>query len=65
MQTLTTMDKVVVDECYHMTTMDEVNWIKITHLLPICSLNLRTPPFVHLSLLQILVAFLDAQTKEK
>ena len=50
MQTLTRTRMVVIKE--HMTTMDEnVNWMKLTHVLSMFSLNLG-PLFVHLPLLQ-------------
>ena len=40
MQTQTRMDKVVIEGYYQMTTMDEnVNWMKLTHLLSTFSLN--------------------------
>ena len=52
MQILTRMDKVVLKDYYHMTTMDEnVNWLKLTHLLSIFSLNLKAP-FCTLHVLQ-------------
>jgi hypothetical protein len=34
MQTLTRVYKVIIDDYYHMTTMDDVGWIKLT----LCSL---------------------------
>ena len=44
MQTMTRMDKVDIKDYDHMTTMDEiVNWMKLTHLLSISSLNLKAP----------------------
>ena len=46
------MDKVVIEDYYHMTTMDEVMiWMEFTQLLSIFSLTLGSP-FVHLPLLQ-------------
>ena len=40
MQTLTRMDKVIIEDYYHMTIGDEnVNWMKLTHLL--LTLNLK------------------------
>ena len=34
MQNLTSMDKVVLEDCYHMTRGNEImNWMKLTHLL--------------------------------
>ena len=36
------MDKVVVQDYYHVTTMDEnVNWMKLAHLLSIFIINPR------------------------
>ena len=36
MQTPTKMDKVVIEDFYHMTIMDEnFNWMELTHLLSI------------------------------
>jgi hypothetical protein len=53
MQILTRMDRVPVEDHYHMTTMDEsANWMKLTHLLSSFSLNLGAL-FVHLSLFYI------------
>ena len=44
MQTPTRMDKVVIKDYYHMTTVDEnVNGMKLTNLLSISSLYLRGP----------------------
>ena len=52
MRTLTRMDKVVKEDYYHMTLMDEnTNWMKFTHILSKKSLNLRGGSFVHLPLL--------------
>ena len=43
MQTLTRMDVVVIDDSYHIMTMDDVNWIEPTHLLLGKILNFRGP----------------------
>ena len=44
MQTLTTTHLVVNKDYDHMTTMDEnVNWMKLTHLLSIYFVNLKAP----------------------
>ena len=41
MHTPTRMDKVVIRDYYHMTTMDEyVNWMELTHFLSVLSLAL-------------------------
>ena len=38
------MDKVVIEDYYHMTTMDvNVNWMELTYLLSKFSLNPRAP----------------------
>jgi hypothetical protein len=38
------MDTIVIEDYYHMTTMnDNINWMKLTHLLSIFSLTLRVP----------------------
>ena len=53
MQTLTRTDKVIIKDCYHMTTMDEdVCPMKLSPLLSFSSLNLRAP-FCNLHLIQI------------
>ena len=53
MHILTRMNKVVIEDFYHMTTMDEdVNWMKLTHLLWEQIFKPQDPPFVHLHLLQ-------------
>ena len=42
MQTLTRMDKTIIKDFDHMTTMDEnANLMKLTHLLLIFPLNLK------------------------
>ena len=44
MQTLTRTYMVVIEDTNHMTIMDEnVNWMKLTNLLSLSSLNLRAP----------------------
>ena len=38
------MDRVVIEDYYHMTTIDEnINWMKLIHLSSIFSLDLRGP----------------------
>ena len=54
MKNLTKVDKVVIEDCYHMTTLNEVmNWMKLTHLLLVFPLKLvgGGGAFVHLPLL--------------
>ena len=43
MQTLTRIDKVTIEDYYYMIMMidENVNWMKLTHLLSIFSLHLR------------------------
>jgi hypothetical protein len=44
MQTLTRIDSVVIGDWYHMTTMDEnINQMKLTHLLSTFPLKLKGP----------------------
>ena len=44
MQTLTRMNTVIIEDYYHMATIDEnVNWMKLAHLLSNFPLNLRAP----------------------
>lgn len=52
MQTLTRLDRVVIEEYYHTATMDEeVKYMKLTHLLSSFTLEVRHP-FLDLPLLQ-------------
>ena len=65
-KTLTRMDKVVIEDFYHMTTMDgNANWMKLTHLLPKFSLNLRAPFCTFTLTSNFLIAFLNVRTREK
>ena len=44
MQVITRMGMVVIMNYYHMTTMDEnMNWMKLTHMLSTFFVNLMTP----------------------
>ena len=43
MQTLTITDRVVIDDYYHMTTMDDMNRIQLVNLFSFSSLKLRAP----------------------
>ena len=53
MEILTRMDKIVIVDYYHMTTMNEnVNCMKLIYLLSTFSLNLKAP-FVNITLPQI------------
>ena len=59
MQTPTRMDKVVIEDYYHMTTMDEnMNWMELTHSLPIFP---QTP--ISLCTSTFTSTFLDVHTK--
>ena len=52
MQTLRIKYMAVMKDYDHMTIIDEnVNWMKLTYLLSMSSLNLKAP-FVHLPLLK-------------
>ena len=61
------MDKVVIGDYYHMTTMDEnVNWITLTHLLSNCALDLRVLFFCTSTITsKFPIAFLNEYTREK
>ena len=49
MQSIPSMDMIVIEDYYHMTTMDEnVNWMNLAHLLSMFSLNMR--PFFYICL---------------
>jgi hypothetical protein len=53
MQTPTRMDKVVIEDYYHTTKMNEnMNWMELMHLLSNFFLLTLRPPFVHLPLRQ-------------
>ena len=64
MQSLTIMVKVVIKDCHHMTTMDEnVNWIKITHLLLISFIKLKAPFYAFAFTFESLVDFPNVPTR--
>jgi hypothetical protein len=58
------MDRVVIEDCYYMTIMDEnVNWMKLAHLMSKNN-NLRAP-FCKLTFAsRFSITFLNAHTKE-
>ena len=65
MQTLTRMDRVVIEDYYYTTIADEnMNWMKLTHPLSSFPLNLRAPFCISTFTLYFLIAFLDIQTRE-
>lgn len=67
MQSLTRLDMVVIEDYYHMTTMnDNVSWMKLAHLLSIIPLTLVVP-FVHLHEYptKLLISFLNVHTREE
>jgi hypothetical protein len=65
MGTPTRMHKGVIADYYHMTTMDEnINWMKLTHLLLIISLNLRAPFCTSTLPSTFLIALLNVHTIE-
>ena len=48
MQTPTRMDKVVIEDYYHMTVLNKnANWMELSHLLSILSLNPRAPSYTY------------------
>ena len=65
MQTPTRMDKVVIEDYYHMTTVNEnLDWMKSTHMLSIF-LYAVGPPFVTPTFAStFLIAFLTVHTRE-
>lgn len=66
MQTPIRINRIVVGDYYHVTTMDEsMSWMKLAHRQANFSLTLR-PPFVHLPLLKrFLITFSNVHTKEE
>ena len=66
MKNLTRLDRVVIRDYYHMTTMDEnMNWMKPTHLLAISSLNLRRPLlYMYFFFSKFLIAVSNIHTRE-
>ena len=78
MQSLTKMNKVVIDDYYHMTIMNEnMNWMKLTHLSKFSfKPYLKTLLYIlHFKILnnllyiytcfKVLISFLNVHTKEK
>ena len=66
MQTLTRLDKVVIEDYYHMTIINEnVYYMKLAHLLSNFSQNLRVPFYTSTFTSKFLIAFLSVHTKEK
>jgi hypothetical protein len=66
MQNPTTMDKVVIKNYYHMTTIDEnVYWMKLTYLLSIFCSNLQGLLLYIYLYFTILNNFLKMYTLEK
>jgi hypothetical protein len=65
MQAPIRMNRIVIGDYYHVTTMDEsMYWMKLAHRQTNFSLTLR-PPFVHLPLLKrFLITFSNVHTKE-
>jgi hypothetical protein len=56
---------IVIEDYYHMMTMDEnVNIMKLTHLISKKPLNLRAPFCTSTFTLEYLIAFLIIHTKE-
>jgi len=66
MQSLTRMDKVVIDDYYHATTMNEtMNWMKLTHLLSIFSQNLTQELFCTFPTTKFLIVFCKSTLTSK
>ena len=58
--------KAVIENYYHMTTMDEsMNWMEVTHLLSIFSLNPRAPFCMITFTSTFLMSFLNVHTRGK
>ena len=56
---------VVITDYYHMTTVDEnVNWMKITHILSTFTLNLRGPFCTSTFTSKFLIIFLNAHLEK-
>ena len=66
MQSLTQTNMEVNIENYdHMTTKDEnVNWMKLTHLLSVFSLDLKAPFCISNFTSKNIITFLDVRTRE-
>ena len=63
---LTRMDKAVINDYYHMTTMDEsMNWMKLTHLMSTISPNLLVPFCTFHFTSKLLIDFLNIHSEEK
>jgi hypothetical protein len=66
MQTLIIMDKVVIEDYYDMTIIDEnVYLTKLTHLLSIFSLCLKVSFCTSTFTSKFLIAFVYVHTREK
>ena len=66
MQTLTRTNMVVIKDYDHMIAKDEnMNRMKLTHLLSIFPLNFRPPFYTSTFTSENLITFLDVHTSEK
>ena len=66
METLTRMNKVVIEDYYHMTKMDEnILWMKLIYLFLIFSLNLSSPLLYIDLCFKNLIAVLNIHPREK
>ena len=66
MQTLTTLDKIVIEDYYQMTIINEnVYWMKVAHLFSSFSQNLRVPFCTSTFTSKKLIAFFIVHTREK
>ena len=60
------MDKVVIEDNYHMIKMDEnVNWMQLTLVLSKKSLNLQAPFCICIYTSNLLIAFPNKHIREK
>ena len=66
MQTPRSMDKIVIEDYYHMITMHEyVNWTELAHLLPNFPLTPKDPFCTSIFTSTFVIAFLNVHTREK
>jgi len=66
MQILTRVDMVVIEDYYHITTLNEnVIWMKRTHLLPSFFLNPKASFCISTFNVKLLMTFLNVHNEEK
>ena len=59
------MDMEVIDDFYHLMTLDDVNWIELTHLLSKKNPKFEAPFRIATLTSKFFISFLNVQTKEK